>query len=145
MIAPAERHGPLIDFAFFGEEARFHHVGLAVDSIKALSPASKPVTDEIQRVSVAFVRLNGAVVELIEPWGERSPILRSLQQGVKLLHLCYEVPELETTLAHCRCAGFHRLGPPVPAAPFDHRRIAWVFSRQYGLFELLERGGGSTD
>jgi len=42
-------------------------------------------------------------------------------------------------VALCRPAGFHRLGTPKPSPAFHGRRVAWVFSKQFGLFELLER------
>jgi methylmalonyl-CoA/ethylmalonyl-CoA epimerase len=129
----------VIEYAFFGKEASFHHIGLAVKSIRAVSPSSEIVVEPTQRVSLSFVRLNGITVELLEPWGDDSPIARSLRDGVKLLHLCYEVPSLEVALELSRPAGFHRLGPPVSAPVFDNRRIVWVVSKEYGLFELAER------
>ncbi len=130
--------GTAVEYAFFGPGARFHHVGLGVSSIRAVSPASTIMVEPTQRVSLAFVRLHGVTVELLEPWGSQSPIDRSVREGVRLLHLCFEVPDLDAALAWCRPAGFHRLGRPVPARPFDDRRIVWVFSKDYGLFELAE-------
>jgi methylmalonyl-CoA/ethylmalonyl-CoA epimerase len=129
----------VIECAFFGRKARFHHIGLAVKSIREVSPSSEVVADETQRVWMAFVRLNGITVELLEPYGEDSPIERSLREGVKLLHLCYEVPNLEEALELCRPAGFHRIRPATPAPVYDNRRVVWVFSRQWGLVELIER------
>ncbi len=124
---------------FFGDGARLHHVGLGVKSIRETNPEIRPVVEPAQGVSFAFVDLNGVAVELLEPLDESSPVARSVRDGVKLLHLCYEVPDLEAALATCRRAGFHRLGPATPAHAFEERRIAWVFNRHYGLFELLER------
>ena len=131
----------MIERSFFGEEARFHHVGLAVESIRAVSPSSEILVEKTQRVSLAFIRLNGITIELLEPLGGNSPIASSLRNGAKLLHLCYEVPDLEAAVELCRGAGFHRLSRLLPAAVFDNRRVVWVFSKQYGLFELLERDG----
>lgn len=128
----------MIALDFFGEDARFHHVGIAVRSIKEVSPSSEPIIDPIQKVAVAFVCMNGLVLELIEPYGDASPITRSLEKGVKLLHVCYEVPDLQTALQACRKRGFHGISRPVPAIAFDNRKIVWAFSIQYGLFELLE-------
>jgi methylmalonyl-CoA/ethylmalonyl-CoA epimerase len=134
--------GALVDRPLFGEAARLHHVGLAVDSIQAVSPASVPVVEARQGVRLAFVQLHGLTVELLEPWGPASPIARSLREGVRLLHLCYEVPDLDEAVARSRTAGFHRLGPPVPSDVFGGRRVAWVFSRKLGLFELAEAASG---
>ena len=125
--------------SFFGSDVSFHHVGVAVRSIVDLTSAAHVVRDDIQKVSVAFVNLDGLRLELIEPAAASSPVSRSLQDGRQLVHLCFEVGNLEQAVAAGRAAGFHSVAPPVPARAFDDRRIAWVYSRTYGLVELLER------
>ena len=129
----------MIECAFFGKEARFHHIGMAVKSIEEVCPACKPFAEQTQKVSLAFIDLNGVRVELLEPLGDASPIAKNLRDGVKLLHLCYEVADLEEAVELSRSAGFHRLTRPVPAPVFENRRIVWVFSKEFGLFELVER------
>lgn len=128
----------MLECTFFGKQARFHHVGLAVKSIREASPASTVTVENTQKVSFAFIRLYGVTLELLEPFGEDSPIAGSLRRGTKLLHLCYEVPNLEEALTLARLAGFHQISRPLPAPAFENRRIVWVYSGQYGLFELLE-------
>jgi methylmalonyl-CoA/ethylmalonyl-CoA epimerase len=126
----------------FGDEAVFDHVGVAVRSIEAIGVSNGPVTrDAKQRVSVAFVETGGVTLELIEPLGDNSPVLRSIESGQTLVHLCFRVPDLERALAAGKQAGFHRLSAPTPAPAFENRRIAWVFSRTFGLVELLEAAG----
>jgi hypothetical protein len=127
----------VIERAFFGKDARFHHVGLAVSSIGEACPDCEIVTEPAQGVRLGFVRLGGITLELLEPLDDRSPIARSLAQGVKLLHLCYEVPRLETALEIGEEAGFHRISKPVATSALGSR-IVWVFSKHYGLVELLE-------
>lgn len=134
----------MTECSFFGEQAALHHVGLAVRSIRALHPTCEVTPDEVEGVSMAFVRLHDVTVELLEPLGESSPIARSLANGEKLLHLCYEVPDLEAALAAGKASGFHRVRPPRSAPVYDNRRVVWVFSTEYGLFELLERNGSSA-
>ncbi len=127
-----------MECAFFGKEAKFHHVGLAVRSIREVYPLDDVFVDPTQGVSLAFFMLGGIRIELLEPVGHNSPIARSLRLGVKLLHLCYEVPDLEEAIKTSRSRGFHSVRAPIPAPAHGNRRIAWVFSKQYGLFELLE-------
>lgn len=130
----------MLDYAFFGEDAHFHHVGLAVKSIQDLTPPDSEIwIEKRQGVSIAFIHLYGITIELLQPLSDNSPIARSLREGRKLLHLCYDVPELDAALACCRRVGFHSLGAPVPAPVLGSPRVAWVFSKQYGLFELCER------
>lgn len=126
------------DIEAFGPGARLHHVGLVVPRIDDHHLEVDPVEDPIQQVRVAFVTLAGTTIELIEPGGDDSPVRRSLEKGTKIVHLCYEVPQLDAALAAAGEHGFHSLGRPAPAVAFDGRPIAWCFSRTYGLVELLE-------
>jgi len=129
-----------VSVSLFGAGTEFHHVGLAVRSIaEAGGEGAEIVRDDTQRVSVAFVDVAGVRVELIEPAADKSPVTLSLQKGQQLVHLCFEVPDMDQALAAARERGFVKLGRPVPATAFANRRIAWVFSRTYGLIELLER------
>ena len=124
--------------AFFGPGAQFHHIGLAVTSIDSVCPGCDIFPNPARGVSMAFIRLQGITIELLEPLGADSPVARSLQSGTKLVHLCFEVPDLDKALELSRTAGFHRLGPLLPSPAFDNRRIGWIFSRDYGLVELAE-------
>jgi methylmalonyl-CoA/ethylmalonyl-CoA epimerase len=123
----------------FGSEAIFDHIGLAVKSIKdSIDDELTIISDEIQNVSVAFVELNGIRLELIEPFGEKTPITADLEKGRRLVHLCFRVPNMEIAIKNGRANGFHCIAKPVPAKAFNHKRIAWLFSNVYGLVELLE-------
>ncbi len=128
----------VIECTFFGDVARFHHVGLAVQSIREASPDSEVVVNRTEGVSMSFLSVHGLRIELLEPLGDSSPIARSIRAGTKLLHLCYEVPQLEQALERCRPEGFHVIGKPRSVPEFGNRRIAWVFHNRFGLFELLE-------
>jgi methylmalonyl-CoA/ethylmalonyl-CoA epimerase len=123
---------------FFGPSARLHHVGIAVHSIESAVPGLQTIEDPIQNVRVAFADMAGLTVELIEPAGEHSPIDQSLKKGIKLLHLCIEVPSLEGALECCRKHGFRRISVPKPAVAFDMRKIVWVLNNTFGLVELVE-------
>ncbi|MFN0097680.1 MAG: VOC family protein [Gemmatimonadaceae bacterium] len=123
----------------FGLSARLHHVGIAVRSIASMHPDLASTFDPIQKVRVAFVAMHDLTLELVEPVGEDSPVQRSLEEGVKLLHICYEVDRLEPALKSARSSGYAMIRAPAPAEAFDHRRIAWVYHRELGLVELLER------
>lgn len=119
--------------------AEFLHIGLAVPSIReACAGGVEPVPEKGQRVCVAFVDLHGAPVELIEPLGDASPVAASLEKGQKLLHLCFRVPDLEKALARAKQNGFHAISKPAPAEVFGGKRILWLFSKTFGLFELVE-------
>jgi methylmalonyl-CoA/ethylmalonyl-CoA epimerase len=132
--------GDVLKLDCFGDDARLRHVGVAVRSIEAAAPGAEKHFDALQNVRVAFVELNGVLVELVEPVDERSPVVGYLKRDkMSLYHLCFEVSDLESAVKRAKQNGFHELGKPKPAAAFGGRRIAWVFNPLLGLFELLER------
>jgi len=123
---------------FFGPAARLHHIGIAVRSIEHAIPGLDSVEDPLQQVRVAFADFAGLTIELIEPASEESPIDQSLKKGIKLLHVCIEVPSLDTALKFCAKNGFRKISSVQPAVAFDMRKIVWVFNAVFGLVELLE-------
>jgi methylmalonyl-CoA/ethylmalonyl-CoA epimerase len=125
---------------FFGDGAEFDHVGVAV---KAIDPAvaGTKIEDPVQRVRVAFITVNGLPTELIEPTEPSSPVSGMLARGTTMYHLCFRVPELAAALEIAGRMGFRMVAEPVKAAAFNNRKIVWVFSPVYGLFELLESDG----
>jgi methylmalonyl-CoA/ethylmalonyl-CoA epimerase len=132
---------------------RLHHLGFVVRDIAGAMPGfvrslaatwdSKIFADPHQKVKVAFLttRPGDAQVELIEPAGDDSPVLRFLsEKGGGLHHACYEVAELEQELNDFRARGSLLVKRPKPAVAFQGRRIAWVMTPEKFLIELLEQG-----
>jgi methylmalonyl-CoA/ethylmalonyl-CoA epimerase len=131
---------------------RMHHVGFVVSSISntiegfAMSLGADwdkiIFHDPLQKARVTFLRTpcpTDALIELVEPAGEGSPILQFLQKGGGLHHLCYEVEDLDAHLRTMRQKGAVVVRQPLPAVAFENRRIAWTFTGQKLLLEFLER------
>jgi methylmalonyl-CoA/ethylmalonyl-CoA epimerase len=129
---------------------KFHHVGIVVDNIErsaaryrqffGLECISGIVRDSRQRVNVQFLGYRGdtSSVELIEPLPGDSPARGALEKGGGLNHLCFEVADIEESLRHAESEGVVCVCPPVPAAAFEGRRIAFLFFRDIGLIEFVE-------
>lgn len=130
----------------------FHHVGFVVASIDtSVRGIAKSVGaewdgiithDPLQSVRVAFLRPKEGrdpLLELVEPAGEKSPVMTFLKRGGGLHHLCYEVDKLVEQLERSRANGGLVVRPPVPAVAFGGRRIAWFYSKEKLLIEFLER------
>ena len=64
---------------------------------------------------------------------------RFLNDGGGLHHVCHETDGLKEELSRLRGLGSLVVQKPVQAVAFGMRRIAWVYSRQKLLIELLER------
>lgn len=84
---------------------RLNHIALAVPDISAATlyyrevlgaQVSEPQPQPEHGVTVVFVTLPNAKVELLETLGENSPIASFLQKNPKggMHHICYEVRDL---------------------------------------------------
>jgi methylmalonyl-CoA/ethylmalonyl-CoA epimerase len=128
------------------------HVGVAVPS---LEPATEllsslfgyavvggPFDDPIQKVAVSFLaksKEDVAEIELIAPLGDDSPVRSMLaKSGGGSYHLCFETHDIERAIEHAKSLGCVVLALPVPAIAFNGRRIAWIYTPQRQLFELVE-------
>ncbi len=105
---------------------RLNHVGVAVPSIEAAKDTYRMlygVDDEDitatrdmpeQGVRVAFVNIPNSQIELIEPLGEASPILKFLEKNPAggQHHVCFEVPDIYEARDAMKARGATVLGEP---------------------------------
>ncbi|MEP1231513.1 MAG: methylmalonyl-CoA epimerase [Litorimonas sp.] len=101
-----------------------NHVGVAVPDIdKAIAfyrdvlganSITKPEVLAPQGVRYAFVDLPSGQVELIEPYGEASPIIKFLEKNPKggQHHICFEVEDIHAAKALMEERGMRVLGEP---------------------------------
>jgi methylmalonyl-CoA/ethylmalonyl-CoA epimerase len=133
-------------------QGTFHHVGFVIAAIRDVAQGftqsidsewdGEIIYDPHQQVRVTFLRSKAhadPLIELIEPVGEKSPVLSFLRRGGGLHHVCYLVDSLEKQLETCSSRGMVILRPPLPAVAFGNRRIAWVCTNNNLLIEYLER------
>lgn len=132
-------------------EARFHHMGFVVADIASAAEGfvrtlqtrwdGKVWEDPLQRARVAFlvIRATEPQIELVEPVGEDSPVLRFLRErGGGLHHVCYEVRDVDEEMAGMKARGAMIVSRPKPAVAFQGRRIVWMLAPGKLLIELLE-------
>ncbi|MBK7925944.1 MAG: VOC family protein [Bryobacterales bacterium] len=132
-------------------ERQFHHTGFVVASIEQSLPGfaaalgaswvSEVTHDTIQRVRVVFLGEGPDTlpqVELVEPVGASSPVGKFLEKGGGLHHICQMVRHLDDELLRQKELGSTLVRRPQPAAAFGGRRIAWIFTPERLLVELLE-------
>jgi len=129
---------------------RIHHVAYVTDNLEKksaqlaallqLRPAGSPVIDPVQGVRIQFMdSADGGLVELLEPHGEKSPVLRHLRQGGGLYHICYEVDDLDGTIQRIRDSGDAMVVcEPVAAPAIAGRRVAFVVTEDRDLIEFVE-------
>ena len=127
------------DCNFFGADARFEHIAIAVRSIDDFPGNLKKIADPVNKVNVAFANINGVKTELVEPLDDTSPVIEVLARRQALYHVCFSVTNVQKSIKTARKYGFHVITKPVPAIAFDKRNIIWLFSKMLGLVELVER------
>ena len=133
-------------------EPSLHHVGFVVQDIAAGMPGflksmaatwdERVFEDPLQKVKVAFLATHSgdALIELVEPASDDSPVARFLREkGGGLHHLCYEVADLDQHLAVMKSRGAMIAKRPQPAVAFQGRPIAWMITREKLLVEFLQQ------
>ena len=125
------------------------HIGIVVESIEeaeayytthfGLRASGDRVVDPLQDVELQFLTdTAGSRIELIRPLTPDSPAARALEHGGGLNHICYRVSDLESSLQALVARSAKVVRPPLPAVAFDGRRVAFLYTRQRELVELVE-------
>ena len=130
-------------------EAIFHHVGIAVESIERTTTLfteagykmTNVVFDPKQNVNISFLeKVGNPLLELVEPVDEESPVRNILNKvGVSAYHFCYEVQNIDNSIAQLRKKKFMLLVKSVEAIAFGGRKICFLYHKETGLIELLEK------
>ena len=130
---------------------KLNHIGIATPSIEAsvamyrnllgaTSATDKWALPE-QGVWVAFVDLPNAQIELIEPYGEASPIHAFLAKNPKggQHHVCFEVPDIIAARDDLRAKGATILGTGEPRMGAHGVPVIFVHPKDMGgvLIELM--------
>ncbi len=128
---------------------KIHHVGIAVESLKAAvpifenllgrNPEAEEVVDE-QNVRVAAFAVGESRIELLEATSPDSPIARFIEKrGPGLHHLTLEVPDLLKALAELEGSGV-KLIDREPRKGAGNERIAFLHPSSTAgvLIELVE-------
>jgi methylmalonyl-CoA/ethylmalonyl-CoA epimerase len=126
-----------------------NHIGIAVRTIAnhrafyetTLGAEFEGLEDvPSQRVKVAFFRVGGVRLELLEPTDAESPIAKFIEKrGEGLHHVAYSVDSLDARLAELRSGGV-RLIDERPRPGAHHMQIAFLHPASSGgvLTELCE-------
>ena len=135
---------------------KLNHVGVATPSIEeswklyvdvlgATSVTPKTALPE-QGVWVSFVDLPNAQIELIEPYGEDSPIHGFLAKNPRggQHHVCFEVPDIIAARDDMRAKGATVLGTGEPRIGAHGVPVIFLHPKDMGgvLIELMAEPNG---
>ncbi len=129
---------------------RLNHVGIATPSLEAAvalyrdmlgaTRFTAPRILEAQGVRLCFCLLDNSEIELLEPWGDASPIRAFLERHPAggQHHVAFEVVDVDAAAASLAARGAQILGPPRLGA--HGTRVIFVHPRNMGgvLIELME-------
>lgn len=136
---------------------KLNHVGVATPSIEESWKLYRDVlgvTDITEKkalpeqgVWVSFVNLPNAQIELIEPYGEASPILAFLQKNPRggQHHVCFEVADIIAARDDMRAKGATVLGNGEPRMGAHGVPVIFVHPKDMGgvLVELMQTPQGA--
>lgn len=124
---------------------RLNHVALAVPDLQAAAAPYRALGAEVGEpvdlpehgVTVVFVSLPNAKVELLHPLGEASPVAGFLRRnpGGGMHHVCFEVADLRAARDAAAAAGLRVLGDGEPQVGAHGRPV--LFLHPAGLSGVL--------
>jgi len=108
-------------------------VGIAVSALDAILPFYRDVLgmpevplDDADGARIAGLAAGESLVELLEAESGDSPIGKFVaKRGPGIHHICFEVDDLDGTLARCRAHGI-RLIDETPRLGAEGKRIAFL-------------------
>lgn len=129
---------------------KIHHIGVAVADIESAAAVYRengylcttPIFDPLQNVNICFAEKPDELrAELLAPADENSPVSDILKKSggePEVYHICYTVPDIDQTISDLRKERWLLVKPPVPAVACGNARVAFLYSKEAGLIELLE-------
>jgi len=128
----------------------YHHLGVACEdpardaaAFAALgyAPETSPIDDHVQGVRVQFLTGPGPRLELVAPLaGGRTPLTAVLAQRIKLYHMAFITDRMNEDIETLRRGRAKLVAPPLPAAAFGGRPIAFVCLPNRVLVEPIASG-----
>ena len=126
---------------------RIHHIGYAVKNIDeafkffkilGFEKVNEKVVDEERKVKILFVKNNEYLVELIEPYGNNSPIENILKNsGSSPYHICYESKDILKDIEMLKSEGFVLISELSAAPAINNQKVCFLYNRKVGIIEIL--------
>ena len=130
---------------------RLNHIAIVVPDIKEAGDiyrqklnavVSKPKSYPEHGVTVVFVELENTKIELMEPYGDNSPIKRFLNKNPNggMHHICIEVSDINKSLEELNKKKVTILGTGKPLKGSHNKKIIFLHPKEFcgTLIELEE-------
>ena len=121
---------------------KLNHVAIAVPDLKAAAwtyrerlgaRVSVPQAEPDHGVTVVFVELPNAKIELLHPLGANSPIAQFLERNPDggMHHLCYEVEDIVAARDQLKAKGARLLGDGEPKIGAHGKPVLFVHPKDF--------------
>ena len=102
------------------------------------------VEDTFRNIKILFMmhKESQLLIELVEPLNASSPITNLCQKmhgSASPYHICYEVENINDTIAELKKKGYLVTQKPEPAVAIEGRMVAFLFQKDAGIIELVEK------
>ena len=137
---------------------RINHIAMAVPDLDVAAAKwrdmlgadiSVPIILEDHGVRIAFVHSVNGQVELMEPYGEKSPIAGFLQRNLNggLHHICYEVNDISLARQSLEAKGARILGDGLVKAGAHGNPVLFLHPKDFNgiLIELVQVSAGGME
>ncbi|MBD3419285.1 MAG: hypothetical protein GF398_04120 [Chitinivibrionales bacterium] len=125
------------------------HIGIVVSSLDkgiekwrrlfGYDQLTEITTNTRQKVNVVFLeKENSAIVKLIEPTDDSSPVFLFAKRSGGLHHLCFRTENLDAEIARLESESLRILARPQPGEAFDNKNIAFVYAQDGLNIELID-------
>jgi len=128
---------------------RLNHVAIAAPDLAAATAlyrdtlgakVSEPLPQPAHGVTVVFIELPNTKIELLEPLGEASPILKFLERNPDggMHHICYEVDDIRAARDKLKAEGARVLGDGEPKTGAHGKPVLFLHPKDFNgtLIEL---------
>ena len=121
---------------------RLNHVAIAVPDLEEAARAYReklgarvsPPTDQPDHcVTVVFVELPNAKIELLHPLGENSPVAKFLERNPDggMHHLCYEVEDISAARDRLKSEGARVIGDGEPKIGAHGKPVLFLHPKDF--------------
>lgn len=103
-----------------------------------------PIVDPNQDAEILFLTRPGSgsgepLIELVRPCSEHSRVYEfAMKSKFRIHHTCFAVNDINSIVDEAKSSGFVQVMPVVIAPAIGGRPVSFLYSRETGLFEVVE-------
>ncbi len=129
-------------------DLKIHHIGYLVKDLDkaaerfcglGFKKCSGITHDELRHINICFVKKDGYVIELVQPYDNESTVSSLIKKYKNApYHVCYETNNIDRTISELKTQKFTVIDNPMPAPAFNGKMIVFLINHNVGMIELVE-------